>query len=284
MVDDDTRVIAGSATGDGIGLAVLRRTASGSWRQLSGKAGCATTHGNAGCSIIRCPAPASQVPANRPFQVTTVAASDDGSHVYAGGGSLEEYATLGGFVGSFRRTSSGGLAPTGCLSGRRQGITAVPTWISALPGSSAMLVAQRSDDTRYDDTDYWVRVFAGAPHPDGELAPLHQISSDLGLVGGELTLSGDGQTLYGADIQTPTESIYAGGGLHAYAVTPTAVAELPAPFSPAYRATRSRGNPQYGVDDVLRSPDDRFVYIATGSTGYGSARSPSGIRAYSVAP
>jgi hypothetical protein len=283
-VDNDTRVIAGYATGDGIGLAVLRRTRSGRWRQLSGKAGCQTTHGNAGCSMIPCPTPASQVPAHRPFQVTTVAASDDGSHVYAGGGSLEEYATLGGFLASFRRTSSGGLVATGCLSGRRQGITAVPTWISALPGSSTMLVAQRSDDTRYDETDYWVRIFAGIAGHDSALAPLRRISSNLGLVGAELTLSGDGQTLYGADIQTPTESIYAGGGLHVYSVKPTAVTALPTPFSLPYQAIQRHGNPQYGIDDVLRSPDDRSVYIATGTTGYGNTGSEPGIRAYSVAP
>jgi uncharacterized membrane protein len=281
------RLIAGG-TGDlDIGVAVIRRV-HGDWSQVGGRDGCITTRGDAGCAKLRCPLPSPSVRKREPFFVTAVATATDGRYVYVAGGSIGTYVTSGGFLATFGTQRDGGLRQVSCTLTSPSGRPSVPTWISPLPGTSTVAIAQTFDDTRYDNdpSSYGVRIYTATPEADGALPKPQAISSDLGLVQGQLTLSADGRTLVGADTRAPQSNAIASGDVHVYDISPTSVTKLPDPFGTPYRGTRQHGVPAYGANDVLRAHDGRFVYLSTASSdNYEThATAPTSIRVFGVSP
>ena len=127
-------------------------------------------------------------------------------------------------------------------------------------------------------------MWTAAPTADGALGPPQQISDDLGLQTGKFVLAKDGQTLYGADVQSTINSAnatYATGNLKAFRVTSTSVDPLAAPHSIPFH-----GRLAAGADDITSSPDGRFIYLSTETTGATNAifRSAPGIRVFATRP
>jgi hypothetical protein len=243
-------------------VAVLTRTSpAGRWHQPKGRGGCANAQGSSGCSTVACLPPSAAL----------ATLSSDRHEVYVTGGRYDIEFTGEGSLSTFRRRSDGSLIPLGCVrTGHDSQSGFSPAWISPLPGTRALLVLQVRGNR--GDGIAWERMFAAVPGPSGALRAPRQISATLS--GGQtpLSLSADGRTLYVVDSDL--------GNLGVYRVAATAVRPLARPWFQPYRAPVWLS---YGAEDLLRSPDGRFVYLAAGPGLLPRDRHAPQLRVYRVA-
>jgi hypothetical protein len=253
----------------GAGIAVTRRGADGRLHQVAGADGCATSTGQAGCAKLPC---VTEI-------ATAVTVSADGRYLYLAGGNADLESTGGGYLATFRRLSGGGLRPVGCVSTAGTGVAAgnVPIWLAPLPHSDTVLElivrGNRGDGIVYG------RIYGSTPSAAGALGAAVPLSHKLNLTTEtSLALAPDGRTLYAADDT-------GGGNLDVLRVSPSAAALLPGRYGTAYLGGADRRNHDYayGATDMQRSPDGRFVYLATGSVDTTEDRSAPAIRVYRVA-
>jgi hypothetical protein len=257
-------LVFGTGVPSGGAVAILTRTsARGRWHQPRGASGCANAQGSSGCSTDRC----------LPAGAILVTLSADGHEVYVTqGGFVDLEETSEGSLATLRLQNDGSLVPLGCVGTGSDALAGFsPQWISPLPGTRALLVLQvrasRSDGIA------WERMFAAVPGPSGALRTPRQISPTLSDEPTPVSLSPDGHTLYVLDSDV-------GGNADVYHVSATAVRA----FADAWFQPYTALDYPYGANDLLRSPDGRFVYLTAGSIYPEQDGHAPQLRVYRVAP
>lgn len=260
-----TEILLGSDQRSGGALAVLVRGAGGKWAQLSGSEGCVNADGAGGCAPLPCLAQGGAL--------SLGALSDDGRNLYVIPASSDPESTTEGYLVSLARTGNGGLSVRGCVrTGTSPAAGYSPVWISTLPHSDAVLIAQITGNRGTGQG--WGEFFASTPAPSGALGKPTPISGhdNLGPFPGSMALARDGRTAYAVDDENDLE---------VWRVTPHTAHQLPGRWGTPYRDA-SDGN--VGASDVMISPDGRFAYVGTGSLDTSASSRGATVRAYRIVP